>query len=438
MLIQLTDVRPSLASSAVVTYVTQLAVAFLSLVNVLIVARSLGPSGRGDVAFLVAVSYLTSQFASGGVQQAIANIAASRPEARPALATNACFFAALYGVIAAAVVVVGIKLVPDVGGDQRRWLLVLAIAIVPVLILSNYLLLLIQAEYRFHVSNAAWLIPPLVNAGLNGTLSAVNVLTPARGFMTWVIGQVLATIVLMVGVQRRSGFGRPDRALARESAKFGIQAHFGRVMLLGNYRVDQWILGAISNSRELGIYSVAVSWAEVLFFTPTVLQTVQRPDVSRAGRADAAGAASAVFRAAVICTIPLAIFLLIAAPFLCVTLLGSEFSGSVSEMRVLTFGAFGIVALKILGSTLTAQRRPNLETLAIGGAFVATIVLDVLLIPSHGGMGAAIASTIAYTSGGVLVMVIFARALGVSARRLVPRSSDPRWIATALVRRGRA
>jgi O-antigen/teichoic acid export membrane protein len=438
MLVELTDVRPSFASSALVTYVAQMAVAFFSLLNVLIVARGLGATGRGDVAFLVAVAYLTSQFASGGVQQAIANIAASRPETRPALATNACLFAAGYGFAAAGILVIAIKLVPDIGGDQHRGLLILAIATIPVLILSNYLLLMTQAEYRFRASNAAWVVPPIVNAALNGILSVAGVLTPSRAFMTWVLGQVIALILLLVSVQRRSGFGRPDRALARESAQFGIQAHFGRVMLLGNYRVDQWILGAISDTRELGIYSVAVSWAEVLFFIPTVLMMVQRPDVSRADKEDAAGAASAVFRAGVLCTIPVAVFLLVAAPFLCVTLLGSDFAGSVSQMRVLTFGAFGIVALKILGGTLTAQRRPNLETLAIGGAFVTTIALDVLLIPAHGGMGAAVASTAAYTAGGILVMVIFVRALGVSPGRLMPRSSDPRWIATTVLRRGRA
>ena len=48
-------------------------------------------------------------------------------------------------------------------------------------------------------------------------------------------------------------------------------------------------------------------------------------------------------------------------------------------------------------------------------AFVVTIALDLLLIPSHGGLGAALASTIAYLAGGLAVAVIFVRVLGVRA-----------------------
>ncbi|MGZ4334118.1 MAG: oligosaccharide flippase family protein [Gaiellaceae bacterium] len=431
-----TEVRPSFVSSAVITYATQLVVGVLSLANVFIVARNLGAQGRGDVAFLAAIAYLTSQLASFGVQQANGNVGAAHPEKRPALATNSCLFAALYGSVAAAVVLTGIKLFPDVGGDQPMWLLLLALGVMPLMILSQYLLLLLQAEYRFVVSNASWLIPPILNVTLNGLLSVANALTPARAFSTWVLGQVISGAVLVYGVQRRTGFGRPDVGLAVESAKFGVKTHFGRIMLLGNYRVDQWILGAVSETRALGVYSVAVSWAEVLFFIPTVLSMVLRPDLARADRRGAGESASIVFRAAIVLTIPLAIFLIIAAPFLCVTLLGSDFAGSVPQMRILTLGAFGVVALKILGSSLTAQRRPYLETAAIGGAFVMTLLLDVLLIPGHAGMGASIASTVAYATGGVAVMLIFGRALGVPLRRLVPGRSDVRRL-IAVIGRGR-
>ena len=54
------------------------------------------------------------------------------------------------------------------------------------------------------------------------------------------------------------------------------------------------------------------------------------------------------------------LFLVLAAPFLCVTLFGPGFSGSIDELRVLSAGAFGIVALKLLqedeGSKSRLQR----------------------------------------------------------------------------------
>jgi O-antigen/teichoic acid export membrane protein len=99
-------------------------------------------------------------------------------------------------------------------------------------------------------------------------------------------------------VARRSvGFGRPSPSLARGTLGFGLKSHIGRVMLLGNYRLDQWILGAIAGATQLGLYSVAVAFAEALFLLPTALSAVQRPELVRASEAEASAPHSVIFRA---------------------------------------------------------------------------------------------------------------------------------------------
>jgi Na+-driven multidrug efflux pump len=107
-----------------------------------------------------------------------------------------------------------------------------------------------------------------------------------------------------------------------------------------------------------------------------------------------------------------------------VTIFGEEFRGSIDDLRVLAFGAFGIVALKLLGNALIAQSKPMRANIGVGVAFVTTITLDLLLIPTHGGLGAAIASTAAYTAGGVAIVIVFSRTLGPRAGDLVPRGNE--------------
>ena len=209
-------------------------------------------------------------------------------------------------------------------------------------------------------------------------------------------------------------------------------------MIFGNYRLDQWILGGVSGSRELGHYSVAVAWSEALFFLPQALVNVQRPDLVRAGRKEARESAAVVLRATLIITGALAGAIVALAPFLCVTVFGSDFQESVDDLRILTFGAFGIAALKLLGNALTAQHRPLLETAAIGVAFALVVVLDILLIPAYGAEGAAVASTAAYSAGGVAVLIIFARALGARTRDLIPRPRDVSWVVARLRQRGQS
>src|SRR4051794_38270276 len=404
--------RPmSLARAATMTYAAQAGAAFLSLVNVLAVARALGPAGRGDVAFLIAVAMLTSHVVSLSVQEANANLGASRPHARAALATNSVAFALILGAVAAVLVGGLISAFPALGGHADRALLWFALACVPVALLKQYLTLLVQADYGFAVTNMSWLAGPLTTAVCNGALALAGAITVETAFAAWAAGQALGLVILCVHVARHAGFGRPDLALARHAASFGARAHVGRLMEVGNYRGDQWLIGATVGSHELGLYSIAVAWAEMLFYLPGVLVLVQRPDLVRAGRADAVRSAARVCRAGFVASGVAAVALIIAAPVLCTVVFGPDFAGSVDDLRVLALGAVGIVAFELLRNVLTAQGMPGRASAAVGVAFVITVTLDLLLIPRHGGIGAAWATTIAYTCGGDAAALVVRPAL---------------------------
>jgi O-antigen/teichoic acid export membrane protein len=409
------------------TYGTNIAVAMLSLVNVLIVARTLGPTGRGEVALLTTIAYLTSQVGSFGVQLGIANEAVLVPSARPRLATNALASALVLGVAAAASVALLVALFPGIGGSSSPGLRWLVLASVPVLIAGTYLVLFVQADYRFGLANAAWLLQPVVNVVINGTLAVAGVLRVRWAVASWVGGQCLTTVVLIWFVAvRLEGFGRPDLRLAWQTFVFGAKTLPGRISVLGTYRLDQWLLGTIVGARELGLYSVAVAWSEALFFLPTTIVAVQRPDLVRASPEEAGRRAATVFRTAAVATLLGTLVLVVAAPWLCAALFGNGFRGSIPMLRLLALSGVGIVAVKQLGNALTAQRKPLRETAALTFTLATTVALDVALIPGHGGMGASLASTLSYTAGGLLTAVIFLKTLRIPAAELTPRPDDIR------------
>jgi O-antigen/teichoic acid export membrane protein len=413
--------------AALQNYGSQLAVAVFSLGNALITSRALGPTGRGEIAFLTSIAFLASSAATLGVQEANVNLAGAEPHLRRSLATNSLILSVIFGLLTALAIVVLFAVAPGAEGGVDHLLLGLVLASLPMLVLNIYLRFLIQGEYGWAVTNFAWLVPALVNFTVNGTLALLGALTVGTAVATWITGQLLGAAILARHVVRHSvGYGRPDLVLARRTLHFGARSHVGRVMLLANYRLDQWILGAIAGPTALGLYSVAVSWAEALFILPTALADVQRPDVVRARPRDAVAQAAQALRASLVLTVVMAAGLIVLAPFLCVTVFGPDFRGSVDDLRILALGAFGIVALKQLGSVLTGRGRPTAASLSIASAFVCTVVLDVLLIPAHADLGASIASAVAYTLGGLVVAVVFARTLGGRLLDLVPRMSDVR------------
>lgn len=431
--------RPASAGSALLTWGANLGSAFLSLGSILIVARELGPEGRGHVALLTAIALLLGNLATAGVQEANANFAAAEPSTRPALATNSLLLALALGAIAAGALALLLWAVPDaVGEDTSRRFLWATVAFVPLIILEIYLLYLAQADYAFVVTNASMLLAPAVAFTGNAVFALTDVLSVRNAVAVWLAGQVAATTLLVWFVARRlGGFGRPDLGLARRSLGFGLRAYVGRVMQLGNYRLDQWLLGAISGARALGLYSVAVAWAEALWYLPTALAAVQRPDLVRSDPRIAGERAARVFRGSILVTAISGILMIALAPFLCTVVFGEPFRDSVGQLRVLVLGAVGIVAVKLLGNALVARGRPGLQSVAVGIGFLGTVVLDVLLIPPYAGMGAAIASSAAYTAAGATMAVIFVRLLGPRYRDLVPRGSDVTWVVGQLQSLGR-
>lgn len=425
----------SAASATVITYGTNLTVSILSLANVLIVSRVLGPEGRGEVVFLAAIAFFTSMLASCGIEESNANFAASEPPLRRALATNSVVFAFVLGALGVAVVQGLIAAFPAVAGPSTSALRWLTLAFIPVLLLNLYLRWLVRADYAFAVTNIAWLIVPAVNVGVNGLLALLGLLTVGTAVATWLAGQAVGALILVWYIARRLvGFGRPDVGLMARALRFGLKTHAGRVMLLGNWRLDQWLLGAISGARELGIYSVAVAWAEALSYLPTAIKFVQRPYLVRSAPRDAVRQAAIAFRVGMVATVVLMVGMVLAAPILCVTLFGEQFRGSIVELRVLVIGAPGMLALTILGNALVARGKPVLSSVALAAGFVCTVVLDIVLIPPYAGIGAAAASAIAYTTAGALMCLFFVRGLGAEAGDLVPRRSEIRWLLTSVRR----
>lgn len=407
----------------------------MSLVNVIIISRALGPSGRGDVVFLMTITSIAVQFAALSVSEAASNIAGSTPHHRRALASNSIVLAALLGTLAVGLLFALFRVFPNIGPDVSGGLYALMLISVAPLILEGYFERIVLADYGFKVVNATWLIPPLANVVVNGTLYALGTISIATAFGTWIAGQIVALALLWWYIAKRlAGFGRPSSALAREMVTFGVKAHGSRVLMWGNYRLDQWFVGAMAGARELGLYSVAVAWAEGLFLLPQALSAAQRPDLVRADRKTAGAQAGTAFRILTSMTIPLVLVTFLVAPLLCVGVFGAGFRGAIGDLRILAIGAFGIISLKVLGGALIAQRRPLLETIATVAAFLATIAFDLLLIPHFGGAGAALASTIAYTVGGATIVVISARTLSIPGRVFIPQPADARATLAALRR----
>jgi O-antigen/teichoic acid export membrane protein len=235
-----------------------------------------------------------------------------------------------------------------------------------------------------------------------------------------------ADVVVAIGIAARlaqrgylHGWGKPDLRLGWEICRYGIRGQVGGMLSLVNLRLDVAILGALAGPATLGVYAVASKYAELLRLPGLATTYVLYPRLAMRDRRYAAGQVANLLPRAFVFTALAAIPLAAAVPLLPL-IYGDAFAGAVVPAYILLFGLIGEGVTGLVSAYLYAVGRPGANSLALGGSVVVTIVLDILLIPGHHAVGAAIASAAAYlTTSGALVSCYFA------VRRSVPQSRHP-------------
>lgn len=397
----------------------------LGLVNTFVMARAMGATGRGEVAFLTTIGTLVAFLATLSVQEYFGNRVAREPSSVGQVLGAVVALGAALGSVGALVAWASLRWVPFLQAHVDPVALASVLITIPCSVAYMYLTYVTRATGAHRTANIGIGIMSASGVGINTALALSGHLTSRLGVISWCAGQALAMCVLwMHFIRRGDAIRRPPSSMLRRGIAFGSKAHLGGVMNTGSYRLDYWILGSIGGPTQVGIYSVAASWFEALFLAPQSLSVVMRPRLVAAEREEAAAAAAQAVRVAAIVTVVAGGAMYFAAPFLCEGVFGAEFAASTTLLRILIPGAIGICLLKLLGISLTAQGRPLSESGATAVGFGVAVVLYLLTIPTYLATGAAWSSTMAYLAGGAAAGVIFLWVFRPHPSVLLPRVSD--------------
>jgi O-antigen/teichoic acid export membrane protein len=222
---------------------------------------------------------------------------------------------------------------------------------------------------------------------------------------------------------------RPSLPLSRRIASYGLRAQVGGIMTQLNLRLDFIILGVLAGPAVLGVYAIASKFAELVKIFGMALTYVLYPRFARSGLKQAIADARKLIPRAALVTASAAALLWIACGFVIPAFYGSAFDGAVTPARIILLGLVMEGVAGVTTAFFYGVGRPGLNSFAMAGGLVATVVLDVLLIPPFEAIGAAVASAVAYTLGTMFLLAFFwrtARPEGTSGWRDRPLATpDP-------------
>jgi O-antigen/teichoic acid export membrane protein len=394
---------------------------------VLVLARSLGPTGRGTIAFLTVLALVLAHVVTLGVTSATIVFASERPQARPTLFTNLVLFTAAAGA-AAAVAVSALLLVLEglrpAGLEDAVLLLLIPGTVAAVLVEAGYAFLI--GCSRFGRQAAITATAPWLYACVLIVLTLGPGLDVGSAAVAWVATTWGWALLLAAASLHGTGIGRGSRRLLAESVRFGVRAWVGSLSLFLTARVDQILLGIIATEAALGIYATAVNAAEVLLYVPAAAATALLPAIARTEAAQRPARALAAFRMLALVTGSALVVATAVGPPLIPLVFGEAFAPSVVPFMLLLPGALGFAAFQVFSAALLASGSPGLSSVGASVALVVGIALDLALIPPYGASGAAVAATVAFLAGGGAATLAYRRRANFSWGAVMPGRKDVR------------
>ena len=421
---------PSLARATGALLASRILGAAGFFIAAVIMARSLGATGRGTVAFVIVVALLVARLASFGIGGATVYFAARRPAERARILGTNAGFVALSGAAAIGLVAVFLLLVPDARPAG------VTSALVWLMIPGTILVCLVEWGLSF-LLGARLLRAQSVAMGVGPWLYAVALATAAlrRDFdveeaaAAWVVSGFAWVALIAILAIAATGIALPSLALLVESVRFGIRAWAGGLARSVNTRIDQLLMAYLSTQAALGVYAVAVNVSEALQYLPGAVAMAFTPAVAATAVGDRRERTLRTFRGALLLTVVTIPPAMAIGAVLLPVVFGEEFRASIIPFLVLAPGAIGFLVMRVFSSALMGSALPGRSSIPAIVALVTGVVLDLLLMPPYGATGAAIASTTAFVAGGLAAIVLYRSADRFALRELAPGRVDARLIA---------
>lgn len=413
------------------TVVTGVGVQGIIVISGILAARLLGVADRGHLALFWVVVLILSQLTTFGLPSASTYfIAEGRTSATAMVASlrRVAWIQAAVALLAHAAVLSVILRDADSYIQEAG---ALTLFVCPALVAHQYGLALLQGAQTLVAFNVLRTLPSagysagVVVAYVSGSATLVGVTA------IWVVATVLCGLLtLMVSrvLGRRDATASSGAAPShKETFRFGRRAMLGTFSGFEQLQLDQAVVALVLSNRDLGLYVVALAFANLPRLIAASLGIVAFPAVARA---QASGAEIKVMRGYLLLTLGLcgtAVALLaVAAPWLTRVFFGAEFSEAGELARLLLVAALLQALRRVMSDAARGAGYPRLGSVAEVGSWLIFVPAAILLSAAAGLTGFGYAVVIASAVGLVLVSVGFlvARRSRAAAELLARRAVD--------------
>ena len=373
-------------------------VAGLGLLTAAVVARRLGPEGKGLVG---SISYLAAAFAPvaalGMGEAGLSLVARNRAALRTATANSLALLSMTLPLAAAALVASISALVGSAGPIPTA----LAIVLLTANTLNGVLALLHESQHRLGFTSAVRAVSAGSTCMATVALVGIGSGGPSSAFLSIALGGLVGTGSLVLALARAGDLGRPslETEYLREAIRIGLQVQAATVCLVLAMRADLLAVQALLGTAPAGLYSVSLTLGGLAVFAPAALSASSAPKMAQLSESDFRLALRHLVRQALFAATAVVAPLIFAAPVALPAVFGDSFQDAVPAAMILAGAALPYSAQLVICRARAAHGQPETMRRSYAASLGVMLSLDWLLIPRLGITGAAVASLGAAVAG---------------------------------------
>jgi O-antigen/teichoic acid export membrane protein len=256
--------------------------------------------------------------------------------------------------------------------------------------------------FRVEERSVAFVSASLANIFLTIGATLLLVVALDKGPIGVIVGNFTGTLVvyaILIGYRREQLGLQFDRGLLREMNRFGVPLVPTALFLWVTNFSDRIFLVQLADTTEVGLYSVGVRIASAMVLLLTAFRLAWPAfaySIDDDGEARRTYAYVLTYLVAL--TTWVATTLALLSPWIVDWIAAPDFAESSRVVGPLAFAAVAFGAYIVVAIGIGRAKRTQFNWVVTGAAAVVNVVLNLLLIPPYGMMGAAIATVAAYST----------------------------------------
>lgn len=380
------------------TFSTRLLASLLGMGTGIMIARLLGPTGRGEYFLAITIIGMAQQFGALGLHSSNVYQVAANHQLFPRLAANSLLISLVIGIVGFPVLLLTLpRLFASV--DMFTAALI-ALAVGPSLyyLLMSNLLLGIDRVKQF---NWFELLSRLFPLFFIGVFLAFSELTPRMAVVASVLA-LLTSAVVVVFIAQPSQRIKIDWPLFKGAINYGLRAYLAAILGFMLSRAGGLLLGLQDKVVEVGHLSVALQLADFMIMLPATAGMILFPKL--VGKTEGRG--QLTYNVVKILAGLMAVGCVIAwmlADLLIPLVFGHDFRGSVTVFKYMLPGIFALSLTSVISQYLASHGIPWALIVSWAVGVLLMIGISWLLIPTHGAGAVAIAMSVSYVAIFVLL-----------------------------------